>query len=67
MTAVGYGFSRPMAPNDPIKGNPVNRRVEVYIRPSGHKRAETSTVPAFQVILPPKAATTNTTAGVSAP
>jgi outer membrane protein OmpA-like peptidoglycan-associated protein len=32
MTPVGYGFSRPMAPNDPIAGNAQNRRVEVYIR-----------------------------------
>ncbi|MFO7870876.1 MAG: OmpA family protein [Kiritimatiellia bacterium] len=32
MKAVGYGFSRPKAPNDPEDGNPVNRRVEVYIR-----------------------------------
>ena len=31
MEAVGYGFSRPKAPNDPVVGNPVNRRVEVYI------------------------------------
>ncbi|MEI6165843.1 MAG: OmpA family protein [bacterium] len=35
MKAVGYGFSRPKAKNDPIVGNPVNRRVEVYIRKSG--------------------------------
>ena len=32
MTPVGYGFTRPMAPNDPINGNEKNRRVEVYIR-----------------------------------
>jgi len=32
MTPVGYGYSRPMAPNDPIIGNQKNRRVEVYIR-----------------------------------
>ena len=32
MTPVGYGFTRPMAANDPVEGNPVNRRVEVYIR-----------------------------------
>lgn len=35
MTSVGYGFSRPKAKNDLIVGNPVNRRVEVYIRKSG--------------------------------
>ncbi len=32
MTPVGYGYTRPMAPNDPIIGNQKNRRVEVYIR-----------------------------------
>jgi len=32
MQAHGYGFSRPKAPNDPLSGNSVNRRVEVYIR-----------------------------------
>lgn len=31
LTAVGYGFSRPKAPNDVISGNPLNRRVEIYI------------------------------------
>lgn len=35
MSAHGYGFSRPKAKNDPVLGNPVNRRVEVYIRKSG--------------------------------
>lgn len=34
MEAVGYGYSRPKAANDPVNGNPTNRRVEVYIRPS---------------------------------
>lgn len=32
MEAHGYGFSRPKAPNDPVLGNPENRRVEIYIR-----------------------------------
>jgi outer membrane protein OmpA-like peptidoglycan-associated protein len=31
MTAVGYGYSRPKAENDPVNGNPVNRRTEVYL------------------------------------
>ena len=30
--AVGYGFTRPRAANDPDKGNAVNRRMEIYIR-----------------------------------
>jgi OOP family OmpA-OmpF porin len=38
LTAKGYGFSRPLAPNDPVNGNPKNRRVEVYIE--GAKDAE---------------------------
>ncbi len=32
MEAVGYGFDRPKAENDPAYGNPENRRVEVYLR-----------------------------------
>ena len=32
LAAHGYGFERPKAENDPSKGNPLNRRVEVYIR-----------------------------------
>lgn len=36
MEAVGYGFSRPKAPNDPVSGNPQNCRIEIYIRLSDH-------------------------------
>jgi len=32
LEAVGYGFDRPKAANDPQSGNPVNRRMEIYIR-----------------------------------
>jgi len=32
MDAVGFGFDRPKYPNDPVNGNPLNRRVDVYIR-----------------------------------
>lgn len=32
MKAIGYGFERPKAPNDEERGNPENRRVEIYIR-----------------------------------
>lgn len=31
-TAVGYGFSQPKKPNDPVKGNPENRRMTIHIR-----------------------------------
>ena len=32
-TTVGYGFSRPKAPNDPVNGNPENQRIVIRIRP----------------------------------
>lgn len=32
LSPVGYGYTRPMAANDPVNGNEKNRRVEVYIR-----------------------------------
>lgn len=38
LTAVGHGFSRPKAPNDPVNGNLENRRTEIYIRTSEHQR-----------------------------
>ena len=31
LTSEGFGFNRPIAPNDPVNGNVENRRVEVYI------------------------------------
>ena len=37
---MGFGQFRPIAPNDPKKGNPLNRRVEIFI------------VPAHQIITP---------------
>jgi outer membrane protein OmpA-like peptidoglycan-associated protein len=59
MLAVGYGFNRPKAPNDLINGNPVNRRVEVYIRKSGQQAAApvtnveaTRAVPAPEKLAP---------------
>ncbi|HMP76385.1 MAG TPA: OmpA family protein [Kiritimatiellia bacterium] len=35
LTAVGYGFSRPVAPNDSESNMQKNRRTEIYIRPTG--------------------------------
>lgn len=35
LTAVGYGFTRPIAPNDTEENMQKNRRTEIYIRPSG--------------------------------
>ncbi len=32
LDSVGYGYDRPRAKNDPQTGNPVNRRIEIYIR-----------------------------------
>jgi len=31
LEAIGCGFDSPLAPNDPEKGNPVNRRVDISI------------------------------------
>ena len=43
LAVMGFGEHRPLEPNKPNqKGNPVNRRVEIYIIPSGQIR----TVPA---------------------
>ncbi len=39
LATKGFGFSRPKAANDPAVGNPVNRRVEVYIRRSPESKA----------------------------
>lgn len=50
LKAVGYGFERPEAPNDPKVGNPVNRRVEVYIR--GAREEEIQTVIGDDVVVP---------------
>lgn len=35
LTAIGYGFSRPLVPNDSEANMQKNRRTEIYIRPSG--------------------------------
>lgn len=36
LQARGFGFTRPRAPNDPVSGNALNRRVEIYIRGDEH-------------------------------
>jgi OOP family OmpA-OmpF porin len=51
MKAVGYGFDRPKAPNDPKLGNPVNRRVEVYIRGAGQLVEVAETTEAEVVVM----------------
>lgn len=35
LTSVGYGFTRPVAPNDTETNMQKNRRTEIYIRPGG--------------------------------
>lgn len=48
MTAKGFGFSRKVAPNDPVHGNPRNRRVDIYIqgaREAGDPVKRTQVVP----------------------
>lgn len=42
LEAVGYGFTRPVAPNDTEENMQKNRRTEVYIRPSSQQPAEAS-------------------------
>lgn len=39
MVAKGYGFSRPVAPNDPVAGNRENRRVDIYIEGANDAKA----------------------------
>ena len=39
LTHVGYGFDRPVAPNDTEANMQKNRRTEIYIRPSGEHGA----------------------------
>ncbi len=51
LRAVGFGFNRPQAPNDPEVGNPVNRRVDVYIR--GAKEGDEGSVLGDVVVSPP--------------
>ena len=39
LSSIGYGFERPkIQPIDLVRGNPENRRVEVYIRGAGKKQ-----------------------------
>jgi len=52
MKAVGYGFTRPKAPNDPVDGNPLNRRVEVYIRGIDKEESAVETDAAFSAETP---------------
>jgi OOP family OmpA-OmpF porin len=42
LTAVGYGFTRPVAPNDTEENMQRNRRTEIYIRPSGQAEVHTT-------------------------
>jgi outer membrane protein OmpA-like peptidoglycan-associated protein len=49
LKAVGYGFTRQIAPNDPINGNPKNRRVEVYIKGITKEQATAATADEAEV------------------
>ena len=40
LASKGYGFTRPIAPNDPKTGNIVNRRVEVFIKGITDKKVQ---------------------------
>ena len=37
LTVVGYGFDRPVAPNDTEENMQRNRRTDIYIRKGGQK------------------------------
>jgi outer membrane protein OmpA-like peptidoglycan-associated protein len=54
LTYKGYGFDRPVAPNDTEANMQKNRRTEIYIRPSGDVKKEQST--AKPMVVPPPAA-----------
>ena len=43
LTHKGYGFDRPVAPNDTEANMQKNRRTEIYIRPSGKVERSTAT------------------------
>ena len=57
LSSIGYGFTRPKAKNDPVNGNPANRRVEVYIRlsPKSDRAIVAPEIPVgtFVVPMPP--------------
>lgn len=49
LTSVGYGFARPVAPNDTEVNMQKNRRTEIYIRPSGDAEVHTTSGEALNV------------------
>lgn len=54
LSSAGYGFTRPKAKNDPVNGNPVNRRVEVYIKlsPKSDRAIVAPEIPIGTVVVP---------------
>lgn len=58
-SAIGYGFDRPKALNNPETGNPVNRRVEVYIK-GANRAGESDLIRSFEAARPPLAPTPDT-------
>lgn len=49
LTSKGYGFTRPVAPNDTEANMQKNRRTEIYIRPSGQAEVHTTSGAAMNV------------------
>ncbi len=49
LTSLGYGFSRPVAPNDTEANMQKNRRTEIYIRPSGKAEVHSTSGQAMKV------------------
>ncbi|OQA27612.1 MAG: Outer membrane porin F precursor [Verrucomicrobia bacterium ADurb.Bin345] len=52
LTPVGYGFTRPVAPNDTEPNMQKNRRTEIYIRPTHQQPGATQQAPAEPAVEP---------------
>lgn len=62
LTPQGFGYDRPLEPNDPVNGNVRNRRVEIYI-----SQGADTPPPAPAVAPAPEADSTPEDAGTPAP
>lgn len=66
LQVAGNGEYRPVVPNTPRKGNPANRRVEIYIVPLTYQRVE-NTISSDGPEAPAVSTTPDASAGTSAP
>ncbi len=67
MSAHGYGYTRPVEPNDPVNGSARNRRVEVYIRKGAGPETATVTEVATDAATMPAAPAAPAPAAPAAP